>query len=256
MLKHPACFVEVPPGLDVARCAGVSAHPGGLSRDSPGFQSRADPARSSQRHFPHPRPGRSRRVRRVLKHPACCVEFSAGLDDAHCAGAPAQPGGLSRSSPGFQSRADPARSSQQHFPHPRPGRPNRVRRVLKHPACFVEVRPVGVFALCVGAEPGPRHRTKQRQAARGASLLPAHRPATTTPVRRRWTRMTVRGSGGASPSRAFEGVSTVRWKCSLSAGVLNLLHATEPSEVSQPCERGLCRLIDRLRRPQFGGDDP
>ena len=35
-----------------------------------------------------------------------------------------------------------------------------------------------------------------------------------------------------------------------------LVHATERSEDRQPGERGHRRLINRLRRPQFGGDGP
>ena len=35
-----------------------------------------------------------------------------------------------------------------------------------------------------------------------------------------------------------------------------LVHATERSKDKQPGEQGHSRLIDRLRRPQFGGDGP
>ncbi len=178
VLKHPACCVEVPPGLEVAGCASVPAQPAGLLRSSPGFQSRAASGCSSQRYIPWSRPGRPHSVRRVLKHPACFVEAPPGLEVARCAGVPPQPGGLSRSSPRFQSRAAVARSPQRYVPHPRPGRSHRVRRVLKHPACFVEAPPGLDVARCASVPPQPAGLSRsspgfQSRAAAARSTQPA-----------------------------------------------------------------------------------
>ena len=94
----------------------------------------------------------------------------ARLRGRPCVGPLTQPAGLSRSSPGFQSRAAPAGSSQP---------------------CVIRIQPV------------------RGQEARRTRPPPSHRPRTATPIRRRWTRMTVRGSVGASPSRFSNRLTTV-----------------------------------------------
>ena len=138
-LKHPACFVKVPPGLEVSPCASAPPQPAGLSRSSPGFQSRATLARFSQPYVPRLRPGRSHRVRRVLKDPAVFVKVPSGLEIARCASAPPQPAGLPRSSPGFQSRAASARSSQPYVPRPRPGAISQSPPGVETPGYSVKV---------------------------------------------------------------------------------------------------------------------
>ena len=69
--------------------------------------------------------------------------------------------------------------------------------------------------------------------SQGVGRRPSPSARSATPIRRQWTRVTVRGSVGASPSRSLNGESTVRWKCSPSSdseqiGAIPQAHAWFP----------------------------